>query len=351
MEERKMAAREAVRPLGIHTAAGHLNELSRWKDVPYLRDNAGMLPPFIIAVGSRVRVMNAVETLGLLSPVFIDEEARRLFGPSAFGRVSILIGTREKGGLRYPISVVETQMGCPATQINLREIMYFSNEEGYSLGGAMVRSDGIYVVRAGTCAGVNSRSPSELALSIGDIAIATENYGSVGAVIQSTLRELNFVGANIAEIADRMRKMLAAERGLSLSHDGKHLASRPSPRLLLWLQHAADRLGMANFAGPNFTKDSLYAEMGEEQFAWLRDNYGIISTEMEQIAIDVLAAEFRSAGIPAFTGLVSAAVGAIPGKSFPETEGERRKAAESEDWIMRIAADAFAMVAQALNPK
>ena len=349
MEARKMAAREAVKPLGIHTAVGHLNELGKWKEIPYLDSNGGMLPPFIIAVGSRVRVLKAVETMGLKQPAFIDQEANSRIGLNAHGRVAILVGIAERGGIEFPVAVVETQMGCPATQINLREMVYFAREDGYNFNGREMRSDRIYLVRAGTCAGVNSHSPSELPLSIGDIAIATESYGSVGAVIQSALRELNFVGSNLKKIADAMRKSLSAERALALSHDGNHLVSRSSPGIILRLQEAADRLGAVNFVGPNFTKDSLYAEMGEEQFAWLRDNYGIISTEMEQVAIDVLGAEFRKAGTPVSTGLISAVIGAIPGKSFPETDEEKRKAGEAEDNIMRATVDAFAGIARALN--
>ncbi|HNT61191.1 MAG TPA: hypothetical protein PKJ97_04410, partial [Candidatus Bilamarchaeaceae archaeon] len=277
------------------------------------------------------------------------EAARRAFGNGAMGRVSILAGVMEHKRFYFPLAVVETQMGCSAAQINLREMLHFSSHGGYYLGREHVRSDGLYVVRAGTCAGVNSMSRSELALRIGDIGIATESYGSVGAVIQSTLRELNFVGADIPEIVGRMGQEFASGRTLSLSHDGKHLVSRASPRVLLHLQRAADRRRAPNFLGPNFSKDSLYAEMGEEQFAWLRDNYGIITTEMEQLAIDVLGAEFTNAGMPAYTGLISVCVGAIPGQSFPETPEQHEAARRGEDNIMRIAADAFAEIAMKLN--
>jgi len=349
MNPKTLAAREAVKPLGIHTAVGHLHELKRWKDIPHLCDNDGMLPPFIIAVGSRVRVLKAAQTIGMRDSFLLDQEALLKAGADAYGRVAILAGIAKRKGVEFPLAVVETQMGCPATQINLREILYFSRDDGYIFGGREMRTDGIYVVRAGTCAGVNSRSPSELALSIGDIAIATETYGSVGAVIQSALRELDFVGSNLRAIADKMRKLLAADKALAISHDSRNLVSRPSQRIVLHLQDACDSLGLANFAGPNFTKDSLYAEMGEDEFARLRDNYGIISTEMEQLAIDVLGAEFRKAGVPVFTGLASAVVGAIPGKSFPETPEEKKNARDAEAGVMEASADAFAEIVKKLN--
>src|SRR5271157_1824116 len=114
-----LKGRETIEPLGAHTCLGHLHSLRKWKDIPYLKENHGMLPPFIIAVGSRVRVAKAPEILGLKDPVFLDETARATVGLSAYGRVAMVVGLFEKAGIQTPIAVVETQMGCSATQINL----------------------------------------------------------------------------------------------------------------------------------------------------------------------------------------------------------------------------------------
>ncbi len=350
MSGERITNREKLKPLGTHTAIGCLNELKKWKDIPYLRENKGMLPPFIIAVGSRVRVKKAPDVLGMKDPVFIDEEAFNKFGLNAYGRVSMLIGTIEHDQLSVPIAVVETQMGCPATQINLKEMLYFARDDGYkNQNGAEIKSDGIYVVRAGTCAGVNSFSPSEVKISIGDLVITNENYGSIGAIIQSTVSALDFVGIKISEKVDALRKILGKHRTIFISHDEQNLRTVCSVRLLLHLQRAADTLGLKNIVGPNFTKDSLYAEIGEEGFAELRNNYGIISTEMEEAVIDVLASEFRREGVEVHSGLISAVIGAIPGKSFPETEEEKRLAHEAENNTLRVAAMAFGEIAKSLN--
>jgi len=308
-----------------------------------------MLPPFITAVGSRARVKKAPSVLNMKDPVFIDEEALKKFGLNAYGRVSMLIGIIEYERLSVPIAVVETQMGCPATQINLRETLYFARDDGYNVNGTEIKSDGIYVVRAGTCAGVNSFSPSERKISIGHIVITNENYGSIGAIIQSTLSALNFVGINVSEKIDVLRKILSEHRTLFMSHDEQNLRTICSVRLLLRLQEAADVLGLKNVVGPNFTKDSLYAEIKDEGFAWLRENYGVVSTEMEEAVIDVLAAEFRKEGVEVHSGLISAVIGAIPGKSFPETEEEKRLAHEAENNTLRVTATAFCEIAKSLN--
>ncbi len=342
-----------VRPsiLGSHTCVGLLHELKRWKDIPFLKDNQGMLPPFIIAVGSRMRVQCSPQILGMKDASFIDDEAHQRVGLKAYGRVSMALGKIRvpKTGLDVPVAVVETQMGCSATQINLKEVLHYARADGYSLGGSFVKSDGIYVIRAGTSAGVNSHSSSEIAVEIGDVLIATDSYGSIGALIQSTMQSLNYTGINIAEKADALRRLISEYGNLRLSHDGQSLATSASHRVVLRLQRAADELRVKNLVGPNFAKDSLYAEIGEDGFAMLRDTYGIISTEMEAPAVDALAGEFRRAGIPVYSGLVTGAVGAIPGKSFAETPKEKKAASDAETNAVKVAARALASIANDFN--
>ncbi len=131
--------------LGSHTCVGLLHELKRWKDIPFLKDNEGMLPPFIIAVGSRMRVQCAPQILGMKDASFIDDEAHERVGLKAYGRVSMALGKIRvpKTGLDVPIAVVETQMGCSATQINLKEALHFARADGYNVDGSFVKSDGI----------------------------------------------------------------------------------------------------------------------------------------------------------------------------------------------------------------
>jgi uridine phosphorylase len=345
----KTKKREAVKKLGAHTAVGHLHELNRWKDIPYLDKNEGMLPPFIINVGSRVRVKIAKEILNFENPVFIDEEALGKVGLKAYGRVSMLLGVMKDDGFRFPLAVVETQMGGPAAEINVKEILYFARENGYAIDNAKMESDGVYLIRAGTAGGVNSHSQAEIKLAIGDVVIASESYGSVGTVIQSVLGEPSYTGIKVADKVDEMRTLLSEHRTLFLSHDRKNLRTECSDKIVLNLQQAALELGFRSFLGANFTKDSLYAEMGEDFFAWLRDNYGVTSTEMEQLTIDAVGAEFRKAGIAVYTGLVSAAIGAIPGKSFPETEEEKKRADKAEENALQVAARALGNIAKSLN--
>ena len=135
-----------------------------------------------------------------------------------------------------------------------------------------------------------------------------------------------------------------------LSSDLKNFRTSTSRRLLLALQVSADSLGIRNFVGPNVSKDSLYAEMSEETFANLRDKYGIIGTEMEQLAIDALCSGFKKkSNIEVHSGLVSAVVGTVPGKSFAESEEEIKLAELAEVNIMKVAADALHGIAKRIN--
>ncbi|MEM4166315.1 MAG: hypothetical protein QW153_01525 [Candidatus Bilamarchaeaceae archaeon] len=350
-QKKTLYDRKKLKPLGTHTAVGHLYDLGKWKDVPYLRENHCMLPPFMICVGSRVRVMKAKEILKLRDSVFIDEYALKKFGTSAYGRVSILVGIAESGGIDFPISVVETQMGCPATQINMHELLYFTRQGQYSYNNKIINGkESIYVVRAGTCAGVNSDDPFIPSVSIGDVAIANFNIGAVGAIIQSYLGILDFVGRS----AVNAKKELLKAAGFSgdfessdiiLTKDKKYLITKCSDELVGEFKKVVKLRNISFAIGPNFTKDSLYAEMGEKEFVELNKKYGVISTEMEQLVIDFLAKKFTLEGISIKTGLISAVIGAIPGKSFPTTEKEKKAAKEAEEKILLITKEVFGRIA------
>ncbi|MCP4648422.1 MAG: nucleoside phosphorylase [bacterium] len=340
-QSRLILARERLKPLGVHTAVGHVQNFDKWKKLPFLQRNNGKVPPFIISVGSRTRVLQAPFLLGMKLHSFIDEEAKEKFGLSDYGRVSICIGIVESKGKTFPLMVAESQMGCPAAQINIKELLYHANPEGYHFAGTDYSSDGIYIIRAGTCGGVNSHKRIQPIMEIGDIAIATESIGSIGAILQSKLGMLAFAGIPIPQEAKRSEYA-------QFTKDGEYLFTSPSSDTIAAIASAAKEHGIKFSTGPNFTKDSLYAEMGEDDFAALRDRYGVISTEMEQMVLDTLASEFTNEGIPVHSALVSAVIGAIPGKSFPETEEEHRAAANAEKKAVILAKEALGEIASRL---
>ncbi len=351
MESRILAAREKVKPLGTHTAVGHLHDFNKWKEIPYLRENGGMLPPFIISVGSRIRAEDAPKMLNLSNPIRIDSFAEQVAGRAAYGRVSLSMGIANFEGFPFPLLIAESQMGCPAAQINLKEILYFSRHDGYVFEGKEIRSDAIRVIRAGTCAGVNSFDPSKHQMQIGDLAIADSSFGSIGALIQSYLGYLHFTSENILhELKGRREHLVGGIKyGVGSTEGWEELQTLSAAFLAQRISEKAKKMGLRHSVGPNFTKDSLYAELGEEEFARLRDAGGVISSEMEQMVIDALASEFSEAGIPVESALIAVVIGAIPGKSFPETEEEKKAVNKSEQNAMLIACNSLGEIARGLN--
>ncbi|MEM4336027.1 MAG: hypothetical protein QXY61_03410 [Candidatus Anstonellales archaeon] len=333
-----MRERNGIKFFGSHTVVGILNE-NKLFDLKYIKENGGRLPPYIIAVGDRRRVWKAKNLLEEF--VLLDEEAKR-FGLDFAGRVAVAVG-KFKG---VPVCVFETQMGCPATQINANEILYFSDDEGYFVDGDRVVSDGIYIIRVGTCAGINAGDNVAPVLEIGDVVISERSFGSVGAILQSYIGKINFLDG--VERKDIISSRLVKE-AISLDGRDRTLMAEESEVIIYSLKAHAENKRIRYFVGNDFTKDSLYAEFSEEDFVFLRKNYGVITTEMEQLSIDALAAVYRNAGIPVHSGLISSVVGVIPGKSFPDKEEEFRKVERAEQNSLEIALNALYSIAKSKN--
>jgi len=118
----------ATHMLGHHTALSLLSlKPNVWRRIPYLRENDGHAPPIVLAVGDRRRVYAIARRLR--NPVLLPEIAAKMSNPrllskhlpstSEFGRVAMAIGT----GASTPVLVVETQIGSPATEIVMSEIL------------------------------------------------------------------------------------------------------------------------------------------------------------------------------------------------------------------------------------
>ena len=86
-----------------------------------------------------------------------------------------------------PVLVVETQMGSPATQIIMNEILsdqLTSNE--YRIGSKRITLPHKIVIRVGTAGGINCESIP--VIKVGDVVNATHSIGATGAIIQSLSR-------------------------------------------------------------------------------------------------------------------------------------------------------------------
>ena len=317
--------------LGRHTTIAYLGE-SEWKQIPYLKDNNGLLPPFIIAVGDGRRVSKATEALKIKNPVKLHEVGERLIGLKGRGRSDMVVGKFEHNGKSIPILIVETQMGMPATEIITREVIAHTKTD-YRYSSNTIQTNGIYIIRVGTAGGINNPEDDENEISLGDIANAEFSVGWSGTNIES-MASLDYSSDKTISLFKEKWK----EAGFDFTKDEKFPVAKSSKRLVEEIDKAAKTVGIRSIRGGNFSKDSLYAEEDKEAFLKLRTDYSIISTEMEQMAIAKVASDFAKININVHTGLVSGIIGVLPGESFSESEYENVKIAKVEEGSLKVAA-------------
>ena len=320
--------------LGQHTSLSYVIDRPRiWRRIPYLRENEGRAPPLVLAVGDRRRVYAIARRLR--RPALLSEIAAKLSSqrtrdkdwPSApeFGRVAMAVGLVSSS---VPVLVVETQMGAPATQIIMNEVL--SDEltsTDYHVGRVMISVPHKVVIRVGTAGGINCQGAPPI--KVGDVVNATHSIGATGAVIQSLLRLDSWSPGAAEEFRNRWTSLGS---DFTITEDG-HPRVECSGDVVEALDVAGQRLARGAYhKGGNITKDSLYAELGPDMFLDLCRTQNCRSTEMELSAIAVAAHEKN-----AQFGMVSAIVGVLPGTSF--TESERVKAT-AEQRSLRVALEA-----------
>ncbi|MBU1918510.1 hypothetical protein KKF63_10335 [bacterium] len=316
--------------LGNHTTISYLKP-EQWQHIPYLKDNNGALPPFVIAVGDGRRLNLACDALKLKDVVMLHEEGEKHCGPKGRSRVESLIGSYEYNNKKVPIMMVETQMGMPATEINLRETISHCAQQ-YNLQDATFETDAVYVIRVGTAGGLNDPSSDSYDLQIGDIVNVTFSIGWAGTLIES-LAGLNYASQ---EVMNTFREAWI-QSGYSFTNDNEYPSGKSSPTIIQAINTAAQDMKINVIEGGNFSKDSFYAEIDENLFINLRKKYDVMSTEMEQMALLKLVIDFKKMGITLNTGLVSGIIGVVPGWTFEIGE----KAEQVEKNALKVAAQAL----------
>jgi len=317
--------------LGRHTALSLLKQRKKiWRRMPYLRENDGHAPPIVLAVGDRRRVYAIAHRLK--NALLLPEAAAKLENPRSlsrapaveFGRIAMAIGTLSS----IPVLVVETQMGSPATQIILNEVLsnqLTSNE--YRVGNQRISLQHKVVIRVGTAGGINCGTAP--AVRVGDVVNATHSIGATGATIQ-TLSRLDFWQPEVYEKFQSKWTNLGSDFTITR---GGHPRVECSREVVEAIDHAGTRLVRNAYSrGGNITKDSLYAELSNDIFLELCRTENCRTTEMELSAIALAAHEHQAA-----FGMISAIVGVLPGSSFAQKQETRSMA---EDRAVRVGLDA-----------
>lgn len=292
----------------------------------------------VLAVGDRRRVWRMAKLLD--RAVFLSETAAKLASGAArgkghlavseMGRVAMVLGEYRS----VPILVVETQMGSTATQIILTEVLSEAlTSTRYRLRRRFFEFDRKYVIRVGTCAGINCGSKERVKL--GDIINATHSIGAPGADIQYLVRLDSWRTDTLRALTERWPTV---GEGFSITSDG-HPRIACSQEVVEAIRDAAEELDLRGYhSGGNVTKDSLYSELNESIFLRLCRDHDCRSTDTELTTIGVLATRAKAS-----FGMVSAVVGLIPGGSFAKSESVKERA---EAKAMHAGLEAMRLLAQ-----
>lgn len=320
--------------LGRHTTISYLTE-SDWKKIPYLSENNGGLPPFVIAVGDARRIKRACEILELKNIIKLHEEGEKLIGRKGRGRVDTILGLYTYKDRTIPIMIVETQMGMASTEIILREVLAHCSPT-YSVGKQTIDAKGIYVIRAGTAGGINSENKDQEKVVLGDMINASFNIGWTGTILESE-GGLDYPSGR----TNKLFRKRWLEKGHIFTDDNVFPRTINSHVLVDAINNASKELGLRAIEGGNFSKDSLYAEIDIDAFVELRTKYNVMSTEMEQMIIAKLASDFKASGIEVHAGLVSGIIGVLPSASFESGCEHEAAIKKVEEDTLRVAANAL----------
>jgi len=300
--------------LGVHTLVPGLTATPAAYKGTILEASKGFLPPYIVVCGDRRRVEHIASFLD--NATLLRPQVSRVGGDPS--RVEVAVGTY-KG---TPIAAVETEMGCPATEIIIREVSSdLASKLQFQCGGFNFKAPRRFLIRLGSAVGINGDSATEK-VSAFDAVIATHSVGVSGADIQALTGNLNFFDTRLAaQAAPVMQKLGYTAKtdkqgqtwhSLPVSSDVLEAMVRASKLM----KAPAENKEMKVLQLGNFSKDSLYAEANEKSFTDLRDSFGVGTSEMELATIIRVAAQSKLHNHPISVGQLSLVIGTIPGASF-----------------------------------
>ena len=303
-----------------------------------LLNTKGKLPPYLIVVGDRRRVLFAAKYLDncvLIHDIMKENGLNN-------GRVNIALGTY-KG---VPIAIAETQMGCSAVEINVKEL---TSNICMTKNFNNFHADSKYVIRVGSCAGINpsveQTTDNNKVIKGFDIVICNKQVGISGADYQALSGKLNFFDKDALDtIKTKLKKLNYTFKDnlpyISLDNTLVNIMKSQAINLV----ENNTKLDNNIFTLGNISKDSLYAETNEEEFTHYRDNYSVGSSEMEMAMLCRLAQEknIYVNNDSMTVGMVCMVLGCIPGISFYHDPPKEKL---SQELCIKIALESLYTVA------
>jgi len=298
------------------TSVGIARKCGKWRELPYLRDNEGMLPPCMIAVGDRRRVASGAKLLR--EPVLLHEALEKVVGTHGRGRVDVAVGIFEHEGKPLPVTLLETGVGCSAQELYGLEGLLLSRHDGYLLDGIKLPATEIVILRVGMCRGIiigegdHQKEPPFIRpgdmiiteCSLDDGLVARQRLGLGSSMDISTMR--------------RFWDAWTTGLGLRVSEDNRWPVLDSTPAVVTALMKSCSALGLERHLGSNLSKASINLEQHAEELVRLRKKHNVLSTEMDHFCLALLAHELTRQGIATSNGLVSCVAGTVPGTSHPE---------------------------------
>lgn len=306
--------------LGIHTCVPKFIKAPGLHSKTILRKTGGMLPPYIICCGDRRRVKKIASYLDKHSATHLDH----LMDSNGEdpGRVSVVVGTY-KG---TPVTIFEHQMGCAACEILSREVLHPDvSTRAFTLpDGIKFQADSKYIIRVGSCGGINGfETKEEEKVALSDVIVTNSIVGIDGTTTQSLTGNMNAAGLSKDDQETVM--MSLKELGYSVNEDMPVFSIDQSlaKHLQAGVQEHMEYSGTNVLIHAACSKDSLYAETREEDFMHLRDKYDVACTEMELSTINYIAQEYSRDGESVKAGMCCVVLGVLPGESFGGLDREK----------------------------
>mmetsp|Transcript_11841 Transcript_11841/g.21633 ORF Transcript_11841/g.21633 Transcript_11841/m.21633 type:complete len:355 (+) Transcript_11841:110-1174(+) len=314
--------------LGVHTLMPYVQKNDAVIQKTILRENKGMLPPYVIAMGDTRRVRATASLLDEGSAVVLND--LMLEHGDNPGRVCVAVGTY-KG---TPVAMFEHQMGSSGAEIIVKEVIadgIMTNK--FSLGNKVFNSDAKYMIRVGSAAGINCNDEGKKELrqpvvEAYDCVVANKQVGISCADYSALCGSLNaFERGDAGQVKTALKSMgYKFQDNWPVLETDKTLTSILSEKISEQVEIQNDKktekdvkLGKVYSLG-NVSKDSLYAETEEEAFMSLRRNLDVGCSEMEFATISRVGANKTALGDPVRTAMAACILGSIPGDSFAEID-------------------------------
>ena len=273
---------------------------------------------------------------------------------SEFGiprRVEIAVGLY-KG---TPIVVFEHQIGPSPVEIYCRELLSDQLMTNcFAVNNRFFESDAKYIVRLGTSLGINHKKKNENAvhLNIGDINVCNKQIGISSVDFQAITSNLNPLSYHTLDVNKTIAVLNKYGYETQIDQNNEiwpviEFDADLRAQLIECTQSNLKKMKNANankvVSLNNVSKDSLYAEDGEDAFYELRRVHNVGTSEMESgtiLRVSKLMEQKYKNRIK--VGATYLCVGVIPGASFASIQN--KKDLDDIHWISTL--DALHQISQ-----